>query len=325
MLYKKTLQLSLLVLILCVSHLELSAQRTSGMDFLNIGPSARSLGLSEAVTSLPLGASSIYFNPSALSFTQKSSLEIDYTNWIVDSQNRHASALLKNGVHTFGASLFSSSVEDIQARGNQAGPSQGTFSVEYISIAGAYAYRYKNFSAGIALHYLNEVFLTNSASGYGFNAGLFGTFLDERLRVGLSLLNAGRMEKLDQVRTKLPTNLRVGASAKAVTFNTPGENDFPITLSLFTDYVQPINDSGDIQASAITQDPDAPYLNLGFEAEGADFLTVRMGYKTGNTTRPLTFGTGIVIDPVEVNYALVIFDTGYNPTHSLGLRYFFDW
>lgn len=298
------------------------------MDFLNIGASTYNLGLSEAGVAAPQGPSSMFINPANTVRLESSVLQADFNDWILDSRNTHASAVIKDDNQAFGAGFYSSSIRDIQAR-NQPGPSQGEFPIEYLTIGGSYAYQYGNMSAGITAQYLNESYLNSTASGYALNGGITGSLFDNRVDIGASVLNIGRMQKLNQVRSDLPANLRAGVKIDAVEFNTPGENDFPILVITYGDYVQPLKDNlednGGINTSGYQGDPNEPFANLGLEVMGGDLFSFRFGYKTGDTERPWSMGAGIHIEPVVVDYALLPFKSGYGTSHSIGVRYAFSW
>lgn len=321
MMYRKII-FSLFVLTL-TGFQALQAQTNSGMDFLNIGPNATTLGLAEAQTALPAGASSIYTNPANLALENHSSLTADYTLWIGDSKITHAASNFLKGNQAFSIGVLSSSVQDIPAR-QQAGPSDGNFSVSYLSIAGGYALRVRNFSAGVTLQYLNEEYLANNASGYAVNLGLSSRWLSNRLRVSAAVLNMGRMDKLLETRTPLPTSFKVGAYAQVLEFSTPGSNDLPILISLMADAVQPLQNPDVREApGAYTYQNDDFYMNFGTNINVADLFDFRFGYKTQQTARDISFGLGLTVDPIKFNYALVPFETGFGTVHSIGIEYTF--
>lgn len=321
--FKRTVLFVVSVLLSLPVHV--SGQNTNtGMDFLNVGPSAYNLGLSEAGVAGLQGPGSMYLNPANVVRGDQSVLQADYTDWILDSRNSHASALIDLGNQAFSAGFYNASIPEIEAR-EQNEPSQGTFPIEYLTIAGSYSYQYKNFSAGVTAQYLNESYLVYSASGYAFNTGITGSFLDERLNVGISVLNLGKMQKLNNARSELPANLRAGIKVQTIEFNTPGENDFPVLITTYADYVQPLKNNEGFNTSGAAQDPDSPYANLALEIHGADLFSVRTGFKTGSTDRPWTVGAGLHIDPVVIDYALIPFSTGFSTSHTIGVRYSFDW
>ena len=76
------------------------AQNTgSGLDFLNVGPSARLLALNEAGTASPIGPSAIFTNPALLILEDNSSADINYTSWISGVNNQYGAINLLRENH----------------------------------------------------------------------------------------------------------------------------------------------------------------------------------------------------------------------------------
>lgn len=302
------------ILLLLVGPEYLKAQ-SSGLHFLNIGPNTRSLSLGKAVTALPMGGSAIYTNPGNLAFDTTSTLTADYTLWVADLNNSHLAVNLRNKPNqalAFG--LLNSSSGDFEAR-TTPGPSQGSFSVSYLSLSGAYARAFKHISVGVAAHYIREEYFINEASGYSLNFGISSHWLEERLRVGASLLSVGKMNKLRNVATRLPTNLKIGTAAKLFQFTPPKNQDLPILVTLYGDYVNLWEEQ--LQTSS------RHLVNLGLSLGIADLIEVRGGYKTGNTDRKLSFGVGLDTQSISFNYSLLPFETGFGTAHSIGIEYLF--
>ncbi len=292
----------------------------SGMDFLNIGPSARLLSLSEATAATPTGSSAIYSNPALLVLDTSSSIDFNYTLWVADVDNQFASVNLLNDSYAIGFGVYNSRSDGFQAR-DQPGPSQGDFSISYLSLTASAAYKLGPFSAGITAHYLREEVFQFRANGYAFTTGLTGSFLDERVRIGTVFQNIGEMEELDNVSTELPATFKAGLMAHMVEFTTPGQNDLPILLSLHADYIVPLTDTS--STDFVDQDEGRNFLAVAVSADIADLFFLQTGYKWGPTERPFSFGLGMAIDPIRVNYALVPFRTGFGTSHSIGLQFYF--
>ena len=71
--------LVLLPLIILLATGRGTAQETgSGLDFLNIGPSAALLSISEASSAATVGPAAIYSNPAMLAFEERSALDVNY-------------------------------------------------------------------------------------------------------------------------------------------------------------------------------------------------------------------------------------------------------
>lgn len=292
----------------------------SGMDFLNIAPSPFQLSLSEASTATLSGSSAIYSNPALLVMEPSSSVEANYTLWIADVNNQYASVNFLNDDYAIGFGVYNSRSTDFEAR-NEPGPSQGSFEFSYLSLSASAAYQLGPVSAGFTAHYLREEVLQLRSNGYAFSAGVAGEFVNERVRVGAVIQNLGEMDELGQVATPLPSALRLGASVDVIEFSSPGRNDLPVLLSLHSEWNRPLED---ISVDDYTdRDANDDYFSLAMSADIDELIQLRGGYKFGPTARPASFGLGINIEPVTVNYAMLPFSTGFGMAHSIGVQFYF--
>lgn len=292
----------------------------SGLDLLITGPSTHALGLNEAVSAERLGASDIYTNPANLALENYSSINADYTLWIADIAHAHAAINLKTNTHALAFGFLGSQVTDIPLRGNQAGSAQGTFNVSFLSLSGAYAHKIGPVALGATLQYLREEYYIYHASGYALNVGAAATIFDKRLQLGTSLLNVGKMNKLRNTATTLPMTYRAGINARLFTFTPPRNNNLPITVYLKDDLIVPLHT---IRQSTQDKRRQNPYTNIALEFDLARTISLRTGYKTGNTVRHWSAGVGIKLDAITANYAIIPFQTGFGTVHSLGISYRF--
>jgi hypothetical protein len=292
----------------------------AGLDFLNISPSTSLLGISEAQTAFPAGAASIYSNPALLVFSESSVLDLSYTLWIAEVQNQYAAVNFRRGNSSFALGVYNSSSDEFEAR-DQPGEPAGVFSIGYLSISGAGAYRFGPVAVGLTGQYLREEVFQYRANGYAISIGAAASLFNDRVRTGIAILNIGEMQDLNNEATLLPTTIRFGIDTQFIEFTTPGLNDLPILLSVHADYMQPLEESP--SSDFIDSDRKEPFYNFGITADIAHIFQLRSGFKLGPTERPFSIGAGFLIDPVKINYALVPFSTGYGTVHSIGLEYYF--
>ncbi|MCH8556519.1 MAG: PorV/PorQ family protein [Balneolia bacterium] len=312
--------LLLTALLLVFSQNETHGQ--TGLDFLNIGPNAHSLSLSEAHTAVPLGSNSVFTNPANLLLSDQSSLGLSYTLWIAETQNTQASAAIRRDNDSFAFGVLSSVIDEFEQR-DSPGQSGGTFSVQYLAVSGAYARQIGFISAGVSASYLYEQLFQQNASGYSFSFGATAELMDERLRIGTALTNAGQMSRLDIERTKVPTRWRAGFDVNAIQLSAFSGAEIPLIINLSGDVVVPLEDEIDTTLdNAIESDP---FFSFGLQAELYDMIAVRGGYRTGNTVRHWSLGASISVDPIKFHYGFVPFETGFGSVHSISLQYFFDW
>lgn len=313
------IKISLTAIIFTLVHTLTFAQGT-GFELLTTGPNTEALSLGEATTAYMLGASNIYTNPANLALEQASGFSADYTLWIGGLTNTHAAVNFKRDRSALAFGLLASEAGDFELR-SRPGPSQGSFRVSYLSLSGGYAYSIRNFAIGASFQYLREELYIYNASGYAFNAGISSHWFNRKLYVSAALQNAGRMDELNTEATRLPTLVRGGVHAQIFEF-AAGGNSFPVAVSLLSDIVVPVINE-DISSNSNTLEQEEAYLNLGVSVTAAEIISLRSGYKTGETTRPFSFGTGIIFNKITASYALVPFETGFGTVHSIGVGYAF--
>ncbi len=290
----------------------------SGLQPLEIGPGALEFSVSEASVASPNGASSIYANPALLAMRSYSSISLSYTNWISESTNLFGGINLKKGNRAVAFSIYTSGVSGLEQR-DAPGESNGDFSIQYVSISGAYAYDFKLFSAGIAAHYLNEDVFPYRANGYAVNLGLASSIMNDRIRLGASVLNLGEMEELNEDPTELPSSLNIGIAIDLMEFTHQKSPDLPVLITLLADFVSPFENNK--PENFTDYNPEENYFNLGISFVVAEVVQINAGYKTGDNTRPVSFGAGFITDKVTFNYALIPFNTGFGTVHSIGIQY----
>lgn len=295
-----------------------ASARQSGVKFLEIRPTPSDLARSGASVATPNGSASLFFNPALLALDKNSSINLGYTNWVLDSQNIFGGVNFRRGKRAIAFSFYTSGVTGLEQR-NEPGESNGDFSIQYLSISGAYAYDFNYFTAGITGHYLNEEVFPFRATGYAVNLGLATSLMKDRIRIGASMLNLGEMEKLNQIPTELPSSLNIGIAADVIEFTHKKSQDLPILITLMADYVIP--DKASDSNNFTDYNPEESYLNLGLSLEIAEVLQLNTGYKTGNNTRPVSYGVGFITEKVIFNYALIPFNTGFGTVHSIGIQY----
>lgn len=296
------------------------AQERSGMSFLEIGPEAYSLALSEAHTARNLGAASMFVNPAMLRLNTQNQLNLSHSIWIGDTQNSQASALFHREHDSFAVGLRTSVVDDIEAR-TVPGEPTGLFNVRYLAIGGAYARNLGPVALGITAMYLNEQLFEQNASGYGLHVGLALPLLNDRITLGTALTNLGEMDELAELSSQLPSEYRIGFSADLIQFSVAGTEEIPLLVVLSSDLVVPLVETTSTATSTVAQDDF--YVTFGLSLEIADLLSLHGGYRTGNTTRSFSLGAGVKTGDLNFYYAFVPFETGFGTTHTIGIGYNF--
>ncbi len=298
-----------------------SAQETStGFPMLENAPTPSGLAISESGTAVPMGSASAYINPALLVFNASSTIDLGYSSWIDESNYLFGGVNFLNDNRAISIGIYSSSVGGIEQRDRPGNPN-GEFSLSYLSLSAGLAYKFDYLSLGVTGQFLNEENAQYQSSGYAFNFGAAGSFLDSRLNTGVSVLNIGKLDDLNNQPTELPELFRAGVALDVIEFTHPKNPDLPILVSIATDFVKPLNARESLGSE---EKENSSYLNLGLILNIAEVLEISGGYKTGeNNVKPISFGVGFITDLIKVDYALVPYKTGFGTLHSIGLQYKF--
>ena len=286
---------------------------------LNNAPTPSALSLNEAGTANYSGSGSLYQNPALLINGNTSTLDFAYSSWMQDTKYIFGGANFIQGKRAFSIGIYNSKIDGFEQRNNP-GDSHGEFSISYLSIAGGFAYNFDLLSVGVSGQFLNEENFLYQASGYAFNFGIASDFFDSRLKTGISLLNIGTMDNLNYEPTQLPEQFRAGFSVDVFRFSPPKNSNLPILVSTSLDYVNPLHSDSNSQIGTIETEP---FVNVGLRFNIAEVVELSTGYKSGETTKPWAFGVGFITDLINVNYAIIPYETGFGTLHSIGLQYKF--
>ncbi|MDX1701871.1 MAG: hypothetical protein R3250_14690, partial [Melioribacteraceae bacterium] len=165
----------------------------TGMSFLKIGSSARSIALSD-LGMLDSDPSSVYYNPASVSLAESASIMFTHQMWIQDV----SSEILGANFVLFGlpisVGINSTKIKGFEIRTVPTDAPDATFNVNYF---------YGNLSTGFTLYdkldfgftvkYLYESLLADDASGTGYDFGLIYRDLYEGVILGASIRNLGNM------------------------------------------------------------------------------------------------------------------------------------
>lgn len=301
-------------------------QTAGGLRFLEIGADPMSLGMSETKTAVLLGASSIFSNPANLALEKTSSLSATHTFWIADTRNIQGAINLRRNQNAYAFGVYTSLIDDIEAR-SVPGSSNGSFSWQYYAFAASAARNFGPLSLGVTGMYLYEQVYLSSARGFAFNAGATTTLLANRLRLAAVATSIGKMDPLNASRSEIAGRVKIGGDIQAVQFSVDGSTEIPVLLSVAADIVKPVEWIDQEQSpsqddvSGFVTSTDSPWLNAAIRADIADFLNLRVGITTSDTSRPFSVGAGIRRFGVEADFAFVPFNDGFGSAISFGLKY----
>ena len=275
-------------------QLQVSETGKTGMSFLAISPSSRAASLGGIASGLYTGASSIWSNPSLLAVQKERSAQFTHTEWIEGIKQEYAA--LSSGVSFgslgFAVQLFDSG--DIELRGESPGPEPlGTYSIKNVAFSFAFARSISDkIAAGLTYKKLFEKISDENAGGYAFDAGIRAETPVKGLSVSAVARNYGRMGKLKNERTELPSDISVGCLYSGIV---PGvERSF----STIADIVFPkYGDNG---------------IRLGAEIEPIDRFLFRIGYRSDSDIEDVSFGVGINLERFIADMCYTPMEQGFD-------------
>ena len=286
----------------------------TGFQFLSISTDARSGGMADAITTYHGGSISLHANPAGLS-RQKELFDVDISmnNWIADI--KHSSLTMSyrpdNGEHgVFGLSFLNVDYGEIQGTmvwDNEMGYiDTERFDPSAMSLGFGYGRALsENFSVGIqmkrAYQYLGRsvvpisdstnTLMKNTANALAFDFGTIYITDWHDFTFGMSVRNFSEEVQFAYDGFQLPLTFRIGGSMNL--------------LSAF-------GISSEIQTLLIAVDALHPRsyperLNVGLEYSFNKLAHLRIGYLNNYDERNLTYGFGIAMGSLKIDYALTPF------------------
>jgi hypothetical protein len=262
---------------------------TSAGDFLTLGAGSRLAGMGGGGTALIDDASTLYWNPGAMTSVPKKSAVLMHTAYLESTSYSQASYVQNFGrLGAGGISFNYFSSGDIDKK-DTSGADSGSFSPNDMAVTLGYAKTVGPVSLGGGVKYVKTT-IVDSASTFALDLGLESKpLLNDKLRLAATAYNLGGTLTYDQEAEDLPQEFRLGAA-------------YQITkkVSLVLDGASP--KSGDTYFAG-----GAEYKHSWGDQWG---LGARAGYSTrtaGDVSglTGVTFGLGVSRGAFGLDYALV--------------------
>ena len=260
-----------------------------GLPALRQGGGARSASLADAGTAL-FAAQAL--NP-ATRQSRGRSVAFNHQSSIQNIRQNHLHLTQIRGRGTWGLSAQLWQANDLERRTGPSAEPLGHFGVYEGAVGLSYARQMERTRLGLQLKFIRQSIFTQNANGLAADLGMMCDVLAS-LRLGATVRNLGRMNRLDQRETDLPLEARFGAAYT-------GRADMLVAVE-----VQKARD-------------DDLTLHLGGEYRASEHLRLRAGYQT-TENHSLSAGLGLVAKHWVIDYAYVPFGSGLGDAHWLSLQ-----
>jgi hypothetical protein len=277
----------------------------SGLSFLKFGFGARNVALGDLGVVSADDLTALNYNPSLLAVNNKTQLSFTHNSLLRDlNSEMFAGSFSLFGI-PFAAGINTTNISGIEVRSNP-GEAESEFSAHYFAGSISTAFRVaERVYFGMTYKYLYENLFSDNAGGYGFDFGASYITPVEGLSLGASVRNLGSMNELKNEPTKLPSDLRVGASYKYSLKNSG------LDFTLITGF----------QKYTLQDDS---HIHIGGEAVYDNLFALRAGYAGGYDSKNLSAGFGIRWKGINLDYAYVPVKFGLGDTHIISVTYTFE-
>ncbi len=270
---------------------------TSGAQFLEIGISARAVGMGEAFIGLVDDASAVYYNPAGLTQLESREVVLTHIDYPADINYEFLGLAYPTpqigGV--CGLAFYMLDAGDMERR-EPLKPGIGdiaitgeTFSAKDYALTLSYARNLTDrFSIGVTFKYLNELYEEEMASGWGMDVGTLYRTGFRKFKIAMVLSNFGPDLKFIQEDCPLPINFKFGGSMEVFSRE---------------EHQAIFNLEGSHPSDNLEK------YNAGLEYWYKDMFALRIGQKFENDTGGFSAGGGIKF--VLGNHTLKL-DYGYH-------------
>ena len=192
---------------------------TTGAQFLELGVSARSMGMGGAFTSVSNDVSSVYYNPAGLTYLFGTEVMLSYVDMPADVQYGFAAVGFPLeavggvvGIAAYG--LTSGSMDEMTYFRI---PTGREFAWNDLAVSVSYGrYLTDRFSIGFSVRYIGEFVHDYSASGWAADVGTCYNTGYRDFKLGMAITNFGPDLKFIANDVPLPINFKFGGSINVI-------------------------------------------------------------------------------------------------------------
>ena len=309
---KNNLFKALLVAVFFAANLSV-AQQQNTYDFLKLNVDARSSAMAGSFVSMENDVNAIFYNPAGLATLSNKQASVGFFKYLMDINAGNASYSQKyKDIGFFGAGIryINYGTMDKYDENYQ---NQGTFGASDLALSLGYANVYKNnFNYGANVKLIYSSIDEYSSVGLALDLGALYVFPEQKLNLGVSVLNLGtQVKKYISTAEQLPLDIRIGM--------TKSLEHLPLTVNLgFANLANSYDKFFDRFKNII----------VGGEFILNDYVLLRVGYnnverqnfKTGTSLGISGFSAGFGIKFAN-NYKL---DYAFNSLGNIGAAHRFN-
>ncbi|MFZ1729942.1 MAG: PorV/PorQ family protein [Bacteroidota bacterium] len=276
----------------------------SGLSFLKVGASARSMGMGDAgVADADMG-SAMYYNPALIADDSEASVTILHNMWMSDITTEFVGVSVPFSSWSFGLYMGLTTVGGIEIRDQPGDPDAISDNRDFAGGVTAALAIADGVDVGVTAKYVFEKIYVDEAGGYAFDFGLavrpFSQGDLANLKTGITLANVGSMTELRTVATKLPMLMRYGAA--------------------YTIPMDAVEGALNFSAEGLTLlEESTTHINVGAEFDYLGVVFLRLGYQSGYDNRSVSFGAGANYSTLRFDYAFTPFSATFGNAHTVAL------
>ena len=284
---------------------------TSVFTFLNIGVSARAVGMGESVVAMNQDAASIFYNPAIIAQLEDTEISVSQIKWPAEINYDYFSITHRffgrnylgfNGGILHMAPMIETTEYHPDGTGNYFRFQDRFFGITYG------AKMTDRFSFGMTIKHVSEDMAGYHMSAFLLDMGTFYWTGYRSLRFCASLSNFGPQVSPEGSYEKRILDQNSGSEIREIT---NFEKFSPPTQFRVGAAIDPIDSNGQKLAFSLQLNhpvDNAEYIVTGFEYSYMKILFVRAGHKFNKYEEDLTFGIGLI---VPVGPLLIRVDYGY--------------
>lgn len=218
---RKILLLLPLAIVLLIPNMSFGQAKvgTAGAQFLEIGVSARAMGMGEAFLGVADDASVLYYNPAALSLLGQKEIILTHIDYPADINYEFAGLAIPTPsfAGTFGISFYMLGMDDMPVTGYNSRTGGQTFTAKDYALGISYgAGLTDRFSLGVTLKYIAQYIEKESAMGWAADIGTYYDTGFRNFKICMALANFGPDMKFIEEPYPLPIDFRFGTSIDVV-------------------------------------------------------------------------------------------------------------